>query len=97
MDIYKCKKCGERFLSCDLVRTKCSENECGAYMLTFCPKCFGKIEKEQEAVEPKRAPFPDASRSDGSWYFICGACSKPIDPIDKYCRECGRPILWKGH
>lgn len=52
--------------------------------------------KEQEAVEPKKAPFPDASRSDGSWYFICGACSKPIDPYDKYCRECGRPILWEG-
>lgn len=52
--------------------------------------------KEQEAVKPKKAPFPDASRSDGSWYFICGACSKPIDPYDKYCRECGKPILWEG-
>ena len=48
MDIYRCTKCKERFLPCDLVRTKCSENECGAYMLTFCPKCFGKIEKEQK-------------------------------------------------
>ena len=51
MDIYKCKKCGERFLPCDLVRTKCSENECGAYMLTFCPKCFGGLEKEKERIE----------------------------------------------
>jgi len=52
--------------------------------------------KEQEAVEPKKAPFPDASRSDGSWFYICGACSRAIDPKDKYCRECGRPVLWEG-
>ena len=51
--------------------------------------------KEQEAVEPQRAPFPDASRSDGSWYYICGTCSKPIDPKDMYCRHCGKPVKWE--
>ena len=88
MDIYKCKKCGERFLSCDLVRTKCSENECGAFMLTFCPKCFGKIEKEQEAVAP--------TWQQGKAY--CGSCGKriPLKIGARYCHKCGKPILWEG-
>lgn len=59
-------------------------------------KAILELLKEQEAIEPKKAPFPDASRANGSWYYICGACSRPIDPIDKYCRECGRPVLWEG-
>lgn len=46
MDIYICKKCGRRMLTCDLVRSKCSENFCGSYLLNFCPDCFGPIEKE---------------------------------------------------
>ena len=51
--------------------------------------------KKQEAVVPQKAPFPDASRSDGSWYFICGACGKPIDPNDKFCRWCGKAVKWE--
>ena len=46
MDIYICKKCGRRMLTCDLVRSKCSEDFCGSYLLNFCPDCFGQIEKE---------------------------------------------------
>ena len=51
--------------------------------------------KEQEAVEPQIAPFPDTSRSDGSWYYVCGTCYKPIDPKDKYCRHCGQAVKWE--
>ena len=51
--------------------------------------------KEQEAVEPQKTPFPDASRSDGSWFYVCGECSKPIDPMDKFCRWCGRAVKWE--
>ena len=47
MDIYVCKKCGRRLLTCDLVRSKCSEDFCGSYLLNFCPDCFETIEKEE--------------------------------------------------
>ncbi len=52
MEIYKCERCKKRFLTCDLVRTKCSENECGSYLIPFCPECFGpiKVEKPKEAL-----------------------------------------------
>ena len=50
--------------------------------------------RAQKPVEPRRAGFPDASRAYGSWYYVCGACSAPIDPKDNYCRFCGRRVKW---
>lgn len=29
-----------------------------------------------------------------TWWFACGECHGAIDPKDKYCRECGRKIIW---
>lgn len=101
MDTYKCKKCEERFLSCDLVRTKCSENECGANMLTFCPKCFGKIEKEQEAKTGHWVSVNDgdtvAIDNDGcpERACYCSECQKYLIASDeyavygRYCPFCG--------
>ena len=28
------------------------------------------------------------------WWFVCGECRKILDPKDKYCRQCGREIIW---
>ena len=29
-----------------------------------------------------------------TWYFVCGECHTAIDSHDKYCRQCGREIIW---
>ena len=29
-----------------------------------------------------------------TWFFVCGECHTAIDSRDKYCRECGREIIW---
>lgn len=29
-----------------------------------------------------------------TWFFVCGECHTAIDTKDKYCRECGREIIW---
>ena len=29
------------------------------------------------------------------WY-ACGACNEPIDMNDKYCRHCGRKVVWNA-
>ena len=29
-----------------------------------------------------------------SWFFVCGECHTAIDTKDKYCRCCGRKIIW---
>jgi len=55
--------------------------------------------KEQEAVKPVLD-----EQTGRMW--LCGKCGSyvgfedndPHDPneFDKYCRECGRPVLWEG-
>lgn len=57
--------------------------------------------KEQEAVEPT---FKQGE--DGIFVWCCGSCGAYMyhiyDGIDKakeyakYCRQCGRPVLWEG-
>lgn len=57
------------------------------------------ILKEQEAVKP-------VLDEQTGRIWLCGKCgtyvgfedNDPHDPneFDKYCRECGRPVLWEG-
>ena len=48
--------------------------------------------KEQEAVKPEK----EHSGSGITWWNVCGNCKTAINPNDKYCHECGRPVLWEG-
>ena len=31
----------------------------------------------------------------GSWWYACGKCNMPIDPVDKFCRHCGQAVKWE--
>jgi len=44
--------------------------------------------KEQEPVEPRI----QTSSSGVTWWNVCGNCQTAINPNDKYCHECGRPV-----
>lgn len=54
--------------------------------------------KEQEAVEP--IPFFTETGEESKNYVVCGHC-KSINSImpkatkQKYCHECGHPVLWE--
>ena len=74
--------------------------ECPYYGKTNCV-CWQQVTRDaiellkaQEPVKPDRAGFPDASRSNGTWYYICGTCNTAIDYKDKFCRGCGRAVKW---
>ena len=30
----------------------------------------------------------------GTWWYGCGACKKPIDYKDMFCRHCGKAVKW---
>lgn len=45
--------------------------------------------KEQEPVEPE---YEGDARS--TWWWVCGECHTTVEEKDKFCRECGRRILW---
>ena len=54
--------------------------------------------KEQEAVEP--IPFFTETGAESPNYVVCGHCKsiKAIMPKytkQKYCHECGFPVLWE--
>lgn len=42
MDKFKCPNCNRVFLPCDLVKTLCSENGVGSYVVSHCPDCLNK-------------------------------------------------------
>ena len=46
--------------------------------------------KEQEAVKPIRI----CTNYEQHWK--CGKCNAVISLQDKFCHECGSPVLWKG-
>ena len=48
--------------------------------------------KEQEAVKPEL----EHSGSGVTWWNVCGNCKTAINPNDKFCHECGKPVLWEG-
>lgn len=45
--------------------------------------------KEQEPKEAKRGSVC------GFACFVCGNCGVAITEGDRYCRHCGRKVLWK--
>ena len=53
-----------------------------------------KLLKEQEPVEPYVTGNGESFETAETWWYECGNCNKPIDPIDKFCRHCGRPVKW---
>ena len=85
-------------------RLKYSEKQYarGYYYILIRPDVRDRIIellKKQEAVKPVRD-----EQTGRIW--LCGKCgtyvgfedNDPHDPneFDKYCRECGRPVLWEG-
>ena len=47
--------------------------------------------KEKEAVKPER----EHSGGGTTWWNVCGNCKTAINPNDKFCHECGRPVKWE--
>jgi len=47
--------------------------------------------KEQEPVEPGK----ERCGTGVTWWYVCGSCLTAINPNDKYCHECGKPVKWK--
>ena len=94
-----CIKQGEQgILDCD---SDCPYGEHGNRL-----DCWIKMNRDALALlEEKDAVKPVLDEQTGR-IWLCGKCGSyvgfedndPHDPneFDKYCRECGRPVLWEG-
>lgn len=88
-----------------LLKEQEAMKECLKKKCVICPHCANcdvdenGLLKEQEAVEP--IPFFTETGEESKNYVICGHC-KSINAImpkvtkQKYCHECGHPVLWEG-
>lgn len=56
-----------------------------------CPvyRWFQKLISGKETV---RAEYEGDARTD--WWYVCEECHTRIDTSDRFCRQCGRRILW---
>ena len=45
---------------------------------------------KQEPVKPITA----GDEMECTWYYVCPACRIAIDYHDKFCRHCGRELVW---
>lgn len=45
-------------------------------------------------VLPLRQAEAEMEGGGTTWYFVCGECHTAVDSTDKYCRQCGREIVW---
>ena len=45
-------------------------------------------------LQRHRAAEAEIEGGGHTWFFVCGECHGAIDSNDKYCRHCGREIIW---
>ena len=46
-------------------------------------------EEKEETVEP------ELEGGGSSWWYVCGECHSIVNDRDKYCRQCGKRVLWE--
>lgn len=74
--------------------------ECCLSPVTMCNECpYGVrncIDMKQDMYDLLTANTAEAEIEGGglTWFFVCGECHTAIDSNDKYCRQCGRGIVW---
>ena len=59
-------------------------------------QCFrwSELMKAVAEDEKKRRPVQVETEGGGStWWYVCGECHTAIDTGDRYCRQCGRPLI----
>ena len=54
---------------------------------------FEALTEANDALQVRQAEA-EIEGGGHTWFFVCGECHTAIDTKDKYCRECGREIVW---
>lgn len=52
------------------------------------------MEQQNAKVEQQIAEIEIEGDGRTFWWYVCGECHTVIGRNDKYCRECGRRIVW---
>lgn len=63
-------------------------------MMGYGPDGMALPQKELEPVNPVICGNGKTFEESETFFYACGACGKPIDFCDKFCRNCGKPVKW---
>ena len=61
-------------------------------------QCFRWSELMKEAAEDEKQRTPVRAELEGggsTWWNVCGDCHTAISTGDRFCRQCGRPLIWE--
>ena len=61
-------------------------------------QCFRWSELMKEAAEDEKKRTPVKAELEGggnTWWNVCGDCHTTISTGDRFCRQCGRPLIWE--
>lgn len=52
-------------------------------------------EQEEKEKDIQEAMHAELEGGGSTWWYVCGECHTVIATKSKYCRECGRRVIWK--
>ena len=54
------------------------------------------LSKCMALLKEKEPMAPEMEGGGSNWFVVCGDCHAVISEGDKFCRHCGREVLWSG-
>lgn len=61
-------------------------------------KCFRWSELMKKVAEDEKERTPAHTEIEGggsTWWNVCEECRAVVSPGDRFCRQCGRPLIWE--
>ena len=75
--------------------------ECCLSPVTMCGECPYTVrncldmKRDMYTLVKQQTAEAELEGGGHTWFFVCGECHGSIDTHDKFCRHCGRGIIWK--
>ena len=77
----------------ELERLKKCRHECKIDCLL---ERYEKIKDERDALLKAQEPVKVKTKCNTglTWWYVCTECDESVSPGDKFCRRCGRRLVW---
>ena len=53
-----------------------------------------ELEERVAIMEEGQTAEVEMEGSGHNWFFVCGECHTALNSTDKFCRQCGRRLVW---
>ena len=77
----------------EMARTLRESDPAGSFR---CFQWSGMMKDAAEALEKRIQVETEIEGGGSTWWYVCGDCHTAVDHVDRFCRQCGRPLIWDG-